>query len=106
MSSSTYDRAGAAGSSTTTARCAIVVVTDVRDGEQIAWHWWSDGGELSSVELRLDELDGHTRLHIVETTLLPVDTAERRDARVGACTRRWSAATSRLWGHVGVAAFA
>ena len=47
-----------------------LVVTDVRDGEQIAWHWWSDSGELSSVELRLDEHDGRTRLHIVETTLL------------------------------------
>ena len=83
-----------------------LVVTEVRDGERIAWHWWSDGGELSSVELRLDELDGHARLHIVETTLLPTTRHERLDARVGACTRRWSAATARLWGHVGVAAFA
>ena len=83
-----------------------LVVTDVRAGEQIAWHWWSDGGELSSVELRLDEHDGRARLHIVETTLLPTTRHGRVDAQLGACTRRWSAATARLWRHVGVAAFA
>ena len=42
-----------------------------RAGNTIAWHWWSEHGELSSVELRLDEHDGFTRLRIVETALLP-----------------------------------
>ena len=51
---------------------ADVIVADVRPGERVAWHWSSDGGELSSVELHIDELDGHTRLRIVETTLFPV----------------------------------
>ena len=88
-----------------------LVVTDVRDGEQIAWHWWSDTGELSSVELRLDEHDGHTRLRIVETTLIGPNAASaaqttRCGAHVAGCTRRWSAATSRLWRRVGATAFA
>ena len=43
-----------------------VLVTAVDDRQAIAWHWWSDDGELSSVELRIDECDGHARLHIVE----------------------------------------
>jgi uncharacterized protein YndB with AHSA1/START domain len=83
-----------------------VIVTDVRPGEQVAWHWWSDGGELSSVELRIDELDGHTRLRIVETSLLPAARADAVPTLLGGCTRRWSAATSRLWRHVGATAFA
>lgn len=83
-----------------------VLVTDVRPGEQIAWHWWSDGGELSSVELRLDEHGGRARLHIVETALLPRAQAEVARSNVARCERRWSAATSRLWRHVGAAAFA
>jgi uncharacterized protein YndB with AHSA1/START domain len=83
-----------------------VIVTDVRPGEQVAWHWWSDGGELSSVELRIDERDGHTRLRIVETTLLTAARADAVPTLLSGCTRRWSAATSRLWRHVGAAAFA
>ena len=93
-----------------------LVVTDVRSGEQIAWHWWSDTGDLSSVELHLDEHEGHTRLRIVETTLIPlalndgalpgpaqIDTVR---SHVAGCSRRWSAATSRLWCRVGATAFA
>ena len=83
-----------------------VIITDVRPGEQVAWHWWSDDGELSSVELRIDEIDGHTRLRIVETSLLSADRADAVPTRLSGCTRRWSAATSRLWRHVGAAAFA
>ena len=83
-----------------------LLVTDVRTGERIAWHWWSDAGDLSSVELRLDEHDGRARLRIVETTLVPSAYAEGVPARVDGCRRRWSAATSRLWRHVGAAAFA
>ncbi len=83
-----------------------LVVTDVRAGEQVAWHWWSDAGELSSVELRLDEHDGHARLRIIETTLLPSTTTDVVRAHVNGCTRRWAAATSRLWRRVGAPAFA
>ena len=83
-----------------------VVVTDVRAGEQIAWHWWSDTGDLSSVELRLDEQEGHTRLRIVESALLPRGHADEVRSSVARCERRWSVATSRLWRRVGAAAFA
>ena len=83
-----------------------VIVTDVRQGEQVAWHWWSDDGELSSVELRIDELDGHTRLRIVETSLLPPARADDVPSVLSGCTRRWSAATSHLWRHVGAGSFA
>jgi uncharacterized protein YndB with AHSA1/START domain len=34
-----------------------VLVTDVEPGHRLAWHWWSDDGELSSVELVVDPLD-------------------------------------------------
>ena len=83
-----------------------LVVTEVRAGEHLAWHWWSDTGDLSSVELRLDEHDGHTRLRIVETTLVPSAQTDAVRSHLDGCTRRWTAATSRLWRHVGVAAFA
>jgi uncharacterized protein YndB with AHSA1/START domain len=81
-----------------------VLVTAVDDRQAIAWHWWSDGGELSSVELRIDECDGHARLHILEM-LVPAPHTDERSS-VARCSRRWTAATSRLWRHVGVAAFA
>ena len=76
-----------------------------RRANGIAWHWWSDDGELSSVELRLDEHDGHARLHIVETVVPGRSPGADRDApHVARCSRRWTAATSRLWHHVGAAA--
>ena len=79
------------------------VVTDVRSGEQIAWHWWSDTGDLSSVELHLDEHEGHTRLRIVETTLIPWHRttghcpAQHRSTR---CGRMWPGAAPLGGGHV------
>ena len=84
-----------------------VLVTDVDERRGIAWHWWSDGGELSSVELRVDEHEGRARLRIVEM-LVPtsVRADDERRAAVAECSRRWTAATSRLWCRVGVAAFA
>ena len=30
-----------------------VLVTAVEPGRRLAWHWWADGGELSSVEITL-----------------------------------------------------
>ncbi len=82
-----------------------VVVTAVDDRRGIAWHWWSDDGELSSVELRIDDHEGQTRLHIVEM-LVPGSTVTDERVATARCARRWTAATSRLWRHVGVAAFA
>jgi uncharacterized protein YndB with AHSA1/START domain len=81
-----------------------VLVTAVDDRQAIAWHWWSDDGELSSVELRIDEYDGHARLHIVEMLVPGPHTDEQ--SSITRCSRRWTAATSRLWRQVGIAAFA
>ena len=83
-----------------------VVVTEVRERESLAWHWWSDHGELSSVELRLDELDGRTRLHIVETIVPAVPAVATSTDTIGRCSRRWAAATASLWHRVGATAFA
>ena len=45
-----------------------VLVTDVEPGERLAWHWWSDDDELSSVELVLEPLDDdRTRIRVTET---------------------------------------
>ena len=82
-----------------------VLVTGVDERHGIAWHWWSDDGELSSVELRIDERDGHTRLHIVEMVVLGPTLTDARPT-MAACSRRWTAATSRLWSRVGAARFA
>ena len=82
-----------------------VLVTAVDERQGIAWHWWGDDGELSSVELRLDEHEGRARLHIVEMVVAEPGRFDDRSA-VARCSRRWTAATSRLWHHVGAAAFA
>jgi uncharacterized protein YndB with AHSA1/START domain len=86
-----------------TVREILVTAVDERHG--IAWHWWSDEGELSSVELRIDEREGHARLHIVEM-VVPSRPVEDPLPTIAACSRRWTAATSRLWSHVGAASFA
>ncbi len=45
-----------------------VLVTDVEPSVRLAWHWWSDDGELSSVELVLEPLDDdRTRIRVTET---------------------------------------
>ena len=45
-----------------------VLVTDVEPGRRLAWHWWSDDDELSSVELVLEPLDDdRTRVRVTET---------------------------------------
>ena len=82
-----------------------MLVTAVDERQGIAWHWWGDDGELSSVELRIDEHEGRARLHIVEMVVAEPGRFDDR-AAVARCLRRWTAATSRLWHHVGAAAFA
>jgi uncharacterized protein YndB with AHSA1/START domain len=44
-----------------------VLVTDVEPGHRLAWHWWEDGGELSTVEITALPLDDGTRVRVVET---------------------------------------
>jgi uncharacterized protein YndB with AHSA1/START domain len=43
-----------------------VLVTAVEPGRRLAWHWWEDGGELSSVEITLVPLRTGTRVDVVE----------------------------------------
>jgi len=51
-----------------------VLITDVEPGERLAWYWWSDDDELSSVELVLEPLDGErTRIRVTETMTADVE---------------------------------
>jgi uncharacterized protein YndB with AHSA1/START domain len=86
-----------------TVREVLVTAVDERHG--IAWHWWSDDGELSSVELRIDERDGHARLHIIEMVVPGRSHGSDRSA-IARCSRRWTSASARLWTRVGAASFA
>jgi uncharacterized protein YndB with AHSA1/START domain len=44
-----------------------VLVTAVEPGRRLAWHWWSDEGELSTVDITLDPVPGGSRVSVVET---------------------------------------
>jgi uncharacterized protein YndB with AHSA1/START domain len=44
-----------------------VIVTEVDEGRRIAWHWWPDGGDLSSVEIALEPVGPDTtHVHVIE----------------------------------------
>jgi uncharacterized protein YndB with AHSA1/START domain len=43
-----------------------VLVTQVEPGHLLAWHWWADEGELSSVEITMIPVGDHTRVRVVE----------------------------------------
>ena len=66
-----------------------VLVTDVEPGQRLAWHWWSDDGELSSVELTLEPLVDATRVRVVEVLLPATGGSLQASARLASC--RWSA---------------
>jgi uncharacterized protein YndB with AHSA1/START domain len=72
-----------------------VLVTAVEEGRRVAWHWWNDRGELSSVEISLAPTDGLTRIRIVERLVGPV-----APVVTSACARRWERASARLWSRV------
>ena len=75
-----------------------ILVTDVEPGHRLAWHWWSDDGELSSVELTLEPLVDATRVRVVEV-LLPTDGGSlRASASVASCS--WAMAFRALAGQV------
>src|SRR4051812_15521837 len=48
-----------------------VLVTEVEPGHLLAWHWWEDDGELSSVEITTVPHDDGTRVRVVECLALP-----------------------------------
>ncbi|EHN12079.1 hypothetical protein PAI11_10180 [Patulibacter medicamentivorans] len=45
------------------------VVEEVADRRRVVLRWWQEGGDPSLVELTLDEVDGGTRLVVVELPL-------------------------------------
>lgn len=49
-----------------------LLVVIVEPGERLAWHWWSEGGELSTVEITLnpDEDGDHTLVRVVEVLMV------------------------------------
>src|SRR5262245_17844354 len=48
-----------------------VLVTAVEPGRRLAWHWWAEGGELSSVEITLVPVPAGTRVDVVEVAADP-----------------------------------
>jgi uncharacterized protein YndB with AHSA1/START domain len=43
-----------------------VLVTDVEEATRVAWHWWEDGGALTSVEITLTPIPSGTRVDVHE----------------------------------------
>ena len=43
-----------------------VLVTDVDEASRVAWHWWEDGGPLTSVEITLRPTPSGTRVDVQE----------------------------------------
>lgn len=43
-----------------------VLVTDVDEANRVAWHWWEDGGPLTSVEITLTPTPSGTRVDVQE----------------------------------------
>ena len=48
-----------------------VLVTAAEGPRRLAWHWWREGGEVSTVEITVEPADGaHQRVRVVETLAL------------------------------------
>jgi uncharacterized protein YndB with AHSA1/START domain len=43
-----------------------LLVTEVEPARRLAWHWWAEDGELSSVEITLVPTGTGTRVDVVE----------------------------------------
>ena len=63
-----------------------VLVTAVEPEHRLAWHWWAEGGELSSVEITLVPLTTGTRVDVVEMATGP--SSMSLPPRACAATRR------------------
>ena len=72
-----------------------VLVTTVEPGRRLAWHWWPDDGELSSVEITTEPTDPGTRVRVVET-LIPDPAPWRAQACALATGGRWSRSLGSL----------
>ncbi len=75
-----------------------VLITDVEHGRRLAWHWWEDGGELSSVEITTTPQGEATEVRVVETVALASVTSG--GSRAGIVTdvfdQRWDVALPTL----------
>jgi uncharacterized protein YndB with AHSA1/START domain len=78
-----------------------MLITDVDAGRRVAWHWWEDGGELSSVEITATPDGETTEVRVVETVALAAVTSggSRASAMSGVSDRfdrRWNTALPTL----------
>ena len=71
-----------------------VLVTDVEPGRRLAWHWWDDRGELSSVEVTVEQLVDATRVRVME--VVAASSPAAGTARASALTYRWSSRLGSL----------
>jgi uncharacterized protein YndB with AHSA1/START domain len=65
-----------------------VLVTAVEDGHRLAWHWWAEDGDLSSVEITLVPVDGGTRVDVVEVAAGTFQDTPRACAGIGSLAVR------------------
>jgi Activator of Hsp90 ATPase homolog 1-like protein len=63
-------RVGGTGHVTDDGATRQVLVTAVEPGRRIAWHWWSDDGDLSSVEVTVVPDGAATIVRVVERTMV------------------------------------
>jgi uncharacterized protein YndB with AHSA1/START domain len=62
-----------------------VLVTAVEAGRRLAWHWWADTGELSSVEITLVPVEAGTRVDVVEVLAADAGAGEVGGLRAQSC---------------------
>lgn len=76
-----------------------LLITEVDPARRVAWHWWEEGGELSSVEITARPDGDATVVRVVETVALAKATSGGRRAGVDAVDRfdrRWNEALPHL----------
>ena len=72
-----------------------VLITTVEPGRRLAWHWWPDGGDLSTVEITTEPTDPGTRVRVIETTI-PAPAPWRAQAGARGMEGRWHRALTSL----------
>ena len=79
-----------------------LLVTGHEPGRRLAWHWWRDGDELSSVEITVRPDGDGTEVRVVETVALATVTAGGAPAfsvtsdLLSGMDRSWAAALPAL----------
>jgi uncharacterized protein YndB with AHSA1/START domain len=67
-----------------------LLVTDAGPG-RLAWHWWREGGDLSSVEIEARPDGDATEVRVVEVVALATATAGGSTAKAMALGDEWDA---------------